>query len=137
MCLSTQLHHFEGSVEAEELVKNLSTVKHFLSRDNERCSAQAGLRRKGPIIYLGIWTEQPNDEEDQMLSHQRSEPVCARAKRRPITKKVFTLLELLHPAVGPGGCTWILGSLRSPICQMVPLHTKPGPMHHPNLMTGP
>lgn len=88
MCLSTQMHNFEGVVEAEELVKNLSIVKHILSRDNER-SAQAGLRRKGPIISLGIWTEQPNDEEDQMLCHQRSEPVCARAKRRPITKKVL------------------------------------------------
>ncbi len=88
MFLSTQLHNFEGPVEAEELVKNLSIVKHFLSRDSER-SAQAGLRKKGPIISLGIWTKQPNDEEDQMLSHQRSEPVCARAKRRPITKKGF------------------------------------------------
>lgn len=96
--------NFLLSVEAEELVKNLSMVWNFLSRDIEH-SAQAGLRRKGPIISLGIWADQPNDEEDQMLSHQRSEPVCARAKRHPITKRVFTLLELLHPAVGPGGCT--------------------------------
>lgn len=133
MCLSTV---FFLSVEAEELVKDLSMAWHFLSRENEH-SAQAGLRRKGPIISLGIWAKQPNDEKDQMLSHQRSEPVCARAKRRPITKRVFTLLELLHPAVGTGGCTWILGSPRSPICQMVPLHTNPGPARHPNLMTGP
>lgn len=111
-----------------------------LERWSTFCS-MAGFGRKEPIISLGIWAGLPNDEEDQMLGNQRSQLVCARAKKSPITKRAFTLLELLHPAVGSGGYTWILGSPGSPICQTVlpPScgQTKPGLALRPNLMTGP